>query len=314
MWTDTYHKSWSPPQELSRIPQYPNLFTTHLLNYWFSFPDFISNTVPAPLLVSRYIHTRLICQRALLDTRLVSKAFETPTNITICKDFIMKLLLQSICLLAATAIALPTKEPRCEDLQKKLGEMAYRAHGFPNDNCATDHCEAVDNEGQATFYVETRALALQIHDIGCYKPEVKAAAQIQRRDGEQYLNCNYLYSQLVRINQGLETELNNLVDEHDRIDTAQCAVVQKSLPEIDIWSNKCASRTPAIGRESVNLVISLHRLGCIWNGTCGPHCFWIGDGMFDVVRNMGPQQCDKYDPTSGPYAMDNQTSHALNSS
>ena len=112
----------------------------------------------------------------------------------------------------------------------------------------------------------------------------------------------------------MEDKLNHLVDEHNYIDTAQCAVVQKSLPEIDIWSNKCAFRAPAIGRESVNLVISLHRLGCIWNGTCGPHCYWIGDSMFDVVRAMGPQQCDKYDPTSGPYAMDNQTSHALNRS
>ena len=211
----------------------------------------------------------------------------------------MKLLLQSIWLLAATAVPLTTKDSGCEDLQKKLGEMAYRAHDFRNDNCATDHCPPVDDEARVTLFAEAQALA----DMGC-KPEVDAAAQIQRRDEHpQYMGCEYFRSRLVLINQSLDTLLNNPSDGGDR-DTSQCAVAQKSLPEIDIWSNKCASRTPTIGREAVNLVNSLHRLGCVWNSTCGAGCWEIGDSMFDAVRNMGPMECNHYDPTGGPHEMD----------
>ena len=212
----------------------------------------------------------------------------------------MKLLLQSIWLLAATAIPLTTKDSGCEEVQKKLSEMAYRAHDFHNDNCATDNCPAVDDKTRAMLFGEAQALA----DIDC-KPEVDAAAQIQRRNVQpQYMGCEYFHSQLVLLNQGLDTMLNNPSDGGDPIDTSQCAVAQKSLPEIDIWSNECASRTPTVGREAVNLVNSLHRLGCIWNSTCGRGCFQIGDSMFDVVRNMGPMECNHYDPTGGPHETD----------
>ena len=216
----------------------------------------------------------------------------------------MKLLLQFIWLLAATAIPLTTKDLVCEDLQKKLGEMAYRAHDFYNDNCATDHCHAVNDEARAIRFGEAQALAVQIHDIGC-KPEVDAAAQIQRRDAQpQYSSCEYFHSQLVTLNQAFDTMLNNPSHEDDPLDASNCAVAQKSLPEIDIWSNKCASSTPTIGRETVNLVNSLHRLGCVWNSTCGGRCFQIGDSMFLVARNMGPLACNHYDPTGGPHEMD----------
>ena len=213
----------------------------------------------------------------------------------------MKLLLPSMWLFAATAIPLTMKDSRCEELQKKLGEMAYRAHGFPNDNCATDQCPAVDSEARTMFYAETRALALQIHDTGC-KPEVDATAQIQRRDEQpQYISaCTSFYSQLVNINEKLDDTPITLSDGSDR----KCAIARESLPEIDIWSNRCASSTPKVGREAVNLVTSLHRLGCVWNSTCGTDCFEIGTDMFHAVRDMGPMQCNRFDPAVGPHKMD----------
>lgn len=226
----------------------------------------------------------------------------------------MKLLLQSIWLLAATAIPLTKEDSSCEAVQKKLDEARARlsvdTQLLADIGCTAiplttkdSGCEDVQkqlDEARATISAEAQALA----DIGC-NPKVDAAAHIQRRDEQpQYTGCQYFHTQLVVLNQGLDTMLNNPSDPGDRRDAFQCDVAHKSLPEIDIWSNKCASRAPAVGREAVNLVNSLQRLGCVWNSTCGRGCFQIGDSMFDIVRNMGPMECNRYDPAGDSHEMD----------
>ncbi len=217
----------------------------------------------------------------------------------------MKLLLQSIGLLAATAIplsALPTVCLRCGDLEKRLRNMAYLANDFRNDNCTTDHCLA--------FYKEAQDLAVQIDELGCHKAEVNAAAQMERRKEppDSHGKCDIFHSQLVTLNQMLATNLTAPSDEDDRSDTYRCVGVHESLPEIDIWSNRCASSVPEIGKETVNLATSLQRAGCVWNSTCGPSCFQIGNDMFDAVTKMGPMQCNRFDSPDEPPKGDSERS------
>ena len=213
----------------------------------------------------------------------------------------MKLLLQSFGLLAATAIALSslsTKDPRCGDLERRLDEMAHLGHDFRNGNCTTDHCLA--------FHKGAQALAVQINDLGCNKPEVNAAAQMERREEppQYHSKCYVFHSRLVTLNQVLALKLIAPADENDRSYTYKCVNVHESLPEIDILSNRCASLAPTIGSATVELITSLQRLGCVWNTTCGPGCVQAGNDMFEAVRMMGPWQCNRYDSPDDPHERD----------
>ncbi len=215
----------------------------------------------------------------------------------------MKLLLQSIGLLAVTAIALPslsTKDPRCEDLEKSLDGMAYLANDFRNGNCTTDHCLALHKGAQA--------LAVQINQLGCNKPEVNAAAQMERRkeSPEYHSKCYVFHSRIVTLVQVIAIRLNAPLDEDDRSYTYKCVDVHESLPEIDIWSNRCASIAPTIGNATVELITYLQRLGCVWNTTCGPGCVQIGNDMFEAARMMGPWQCNRFDPVDDPHEKDSE--------
>ena len=221
----------------------------------------------------------------------------------------MKLALQYFGLLAATAIplfALPAKDQRCGDLQKRLVKIAHRANNFRNDNCTTEDCLAI--------YKEAQVFAIQIDELGCNKPEVNAATQIERRKEQPELpsKCDNLHSQLIILNQMLATDLTAPSDADDRSDTNKCVGVHESFPEIDIWSNRCASSVPEIGKETVKLATSLQRVGCVWNSTCGPRCFQIGNNMFDAVRKMGPMQCNRFDSPEGPPLGLSQALHARN--
>ena len=213
----------------------------------------------------------------------------------------MKLLLQAMGLLAATAIALPslsTKDPRCGGLERRLDEMASLANDFRNGNCTADHCRA--------FHKGAQALAVQINDLGCNKPEVNTVAQMERREEtpQYHSKCYVFHSRLVTLNQVLAFKLTAPPDEDDRSYTYKCVSVHESLPEIDIWSNRCAFLAPTIGNATVELITSLQRLGCIWNTTCGPGCVQVGNDMFEAVRMMGPWQCNRFDLPDDPHERD----------
>ena len=236
-----------------------------------------------------------------LYTPLIFKTYKPPTGIPISKNSIMKLLLQSIGLLAAIAIALPsfsTTDPRCVDLERRLDEMAYLTNDFPIGNCTTDHCLASHKAAQA--------LAGQINQLGCNRPDVDAAAQMERREEppQYHSKCYVFDSHLVTLNEKLGIKLLAPSDEADRSYTYKCISVHESLPEIDIWSNRCASIAPTIGNATVELITSLQRLGCIWNTTCGPGCVQIGNDMFEAVRMMGPWQCNRFDSPDDPHKRD----------
>ncbi|KAK0511500.1 hypothetical protein JMJ35_006073 [Cladonia borealis] len=213
----------------------------------------------------------------------------------------MKLLLQSIGLLAATAIALPslsTKDPHCGELEKGFAEMAYLANYFGSESCTTDNCVA--------FRKGIEALAVEMNHLGCNEPEVNAGARMKRRKErpEYYSKCDAFHSYLFALNKQLENELLTPSDENDGSYTNKCVSVHESLPEIDIWSNRCADIDPTIGNATVAVISSLQRLGCVWSSNCGPGCVQIGNNMFETVRMMGPMQCNRFDPPGDPHERD----------
>ena len=213
----------------------------------------------------------------------------------------MKLLLQSIAFLAATAIALAsssTRNPHCGDLEKARAEMAYLVVYFGNESCTTDNCVAIRKR--------IEALAVEMNHLGCNEPEVDAGARSQRRKepSEYYNKCDAFHSYLFALNKQLENELLSPPHENDRSSTNKCVGVHESLPEIDIWSNRCADIDPTIGNATVAVISSLQRLGCIWNSNCGPGCVQIGNNMFETVRMMGPMQCNRFDPPGDPHERD----------
>ena len=213
----------------------------------------------------------------------------------------MKLLLQSIGLLAATAIALPslsTKDPHCGELENGFAEMAYLSNYFGNDSCTTDNCLA--------FRKGIEALAAELNRLDCSKPDVNAAARMERRKEQPpyHSKCDAFHSYIVALNKQLENELLTPSDENDHSSTNKCVSVHESLPEIDIWSNRCAFIDPTIGNATVAMISSLQRLGCVWSSTCGPGCVQIGKNMFETVRMMGPFQCNRFDPPGDPHERD----------
>ena len=210
----------------------------------------------------------------------------------------MKLLLQSIGLLAATAIALPsrsTKNPHCGELKKGFAEATYLVNYFGNESYSTDNFVAI-RKG-------IEALAVEMNHLGCNEQEVHAGARMERRKepSEYYNKCDAFHSYLFALDKQLDNELLSPSHENDRSSTNKCVGVHESLPEIDIWSNRCADIDPTIGNATVAVISSLQRLGCVWSSTCGPGCVQIGKNMFETVRMMGPMQCNRFDPPGDPH-------------
>ena len=178
--------------------------------------------------------------------------------------------------------------------------MAYLTKHFDRGNCTTGDCLA--------FYKGVDALAAELAHFGCNETEVNATAQMERREEkpEYHSKCDAFHTHLIILNQQLENQLLAPSNEDDRSYTYKCISVHASLPEIAIWSDRCAYIAPTIGNEMVVMIGYLQRLGCAWNTTCGPGCVSIGFNMFETVRMMGPWQCSRFDlpsdlPPDDPY-------------